>query len=140
MFNWVSQNIKYDHKMAEDNDETGNHHDLDKILADKSGICEHYAILMAGMLRSIGVPCKVVVGKVNNKGSWNSHAWVAVKPETGTLNIPGAGKDHANYTVDDDHNSTTPTEPTGWTRLDPTNARVPDFTANDANYRTDRYY
>ena len=54
--------------------------DLDCVLAEKKGICFDYAALMTGMLRSQGVPCKMVVGWAGTQ----YHAWVSVwTQETG---------------------------------------------------------
>lgn len=50
---------------------------LDDVLEAKQGICFDYASLMAGMLRSQGVPCKLVVGYAGT----NYHAWISVWTE-----------------------------------------------------------
>ena len=50
---------------------------LDRVLEEKKGICFDYAALMAGMLRSQGVPCKLVVGYSGNA----YHAWISVWSE-----------------------------------------------------------
>ena len=47
---------------------------LDRVLEKKSGICFDYAALMTGMLRSQGVPCKLVVGYAGTV----YHAWISV--------------------------------------------------------------
>ncbi len=47
---------------------------LDDVLAKKTGICFDYAALMAGMLRSQSVPCKLVVGYAGSA----YHAWISV--------------------------------------------------------------
>jgi len=53
---------------------------LDSVLEQKKGICFDYASLMAGMLRSQGVPCKLVVGYAGTA----YHAWISVwSEETG---------------------------------------------------------
>ena len=55
---------------------------LDDVLAAKKGICFDYASLMAGMLRSQGVPCKLVVGYAGTA----YHAWINVwTEETGWI-------------------------------------------------------
>ena len=51
--------------------------ELDRVLEEKRGICFDYAALMAGMLRSQGVPCKLVVGYSGNA----YHAWISVWSE-----------------------------------------------------------
>jgi len=50
---------------------------LDQVLQEKKGICFDYAALMAGMLRSQGVPCKLVVGYAGTA----YHAWISVWTE-----------------------------------------------------------
>lgn len=50
---------------------------LDEVLEAKKGICFDYAALMTGMLRSQGVPCKLVVGYAGTA----YHAWVSVWTE-----------------------------------------------------------
>ena len=55
---------------------------LDNVLAAKKGICFDYAALMTGMLRSQGVPCKLVVGYAGTV----YHAWINVwTEETGWI-------------------------------------------------------
>ena len=47
-----------------------------------TGICFDYAALMAGMLRSQGVPCKLVIGYAGDV----YHAWISVwSEETGWI-------------------------------------------------------
>lgn len=106
--------------------------DLDLIMTKKTGVCAHMATLMAGMLRSVGVACKVVGGAVTINKKTINHAWVAVKPETGKLDLTklGAGKDYEPKLLGEDNNE----HPTGWIRLDPTNANFPKETAKDTNY------
>ncbi len=50
---------------------------LDSVLTSKKGICFDYAALMAGMLRSQGIPCKLVVGYAGTA----YHAWISVWTE-----------------------------------------------------------
>lgn len=50
---------------------------LDDVLASKKGICFDYAALMAAMLRSQGIPCKLVVGYAGTA----YHAWISVYTE-----------------------------------------------------------
>lgn len=50
---------------------------LDQVLEAKTGICFDYAALMTGMLRSQGVPCKLVVGYAGSA----YHAWISVWSE-----------------------------------------------------------
>ncbi len=50
---------------------------LDSVLAEKKGICFDYAAVMAAMLRSQEVPCKLVVGYAGTV----YHAWISVWTE-----------------------------------------------------------
>ena len=46
---------------------------IEQTLKSKSGICYDYAALMAGMLRSLNIPTKLVKGYKNDLN--NYHAW-----------------------------------------------------------------
>lgn len=72
IYKYIVKNIKYDYNKIKglSNDYVP---DIDKILADKSGICYDYASLFAGMLRSIGIPTKLVKGYKNDLKEY--HAW-----------------------------------------------------------------
>ena len=48
--------------------------DMDAALNAKKGICFDYASLMTGMLRSLDIPCKLVVGYAGDA----YHAWISV--------------------------------------------------------------
>ena len=50
---------------------------LDTTLAEKKGICFDYAALMTGMLRSQGIPCKMIFGYAGSV----YHAWINVWTE-----------------------------------------------------------
>ena len=79
VYNYVVKNISYDYNKAA-TVQSGYLPDLDKVLAAKKGICLDYAALMTGMLRSQGIPCKLVVGFAGSE----YHAWISVwSPETG---------------------------------------------------------
>jgi len=93
---------------------------LDTVLEQKKGICFDYASLMAGMLRSQGVPCKLVVGYAGTA----YHAWISVWSEdTGWV-------DGAVYF-----------DGTTWQRMDPTfassgnkSASIMKYIGNGKNY------
>ena len=56
--------------------------DVDKVLAEKKGICFDYAALMTAMLRSQGIPTKLVVGYTGDV----YHAWINTYiPEQGWI-------------------------------------------------------
>lgn len=73
VYNYVVKNIKYDKKAAR-TVKSGYLPDLDSVLKNKKGICFDYAALMTGMLRSQGIPCKLVIGYAGT----TYHAWISV--------------------------------------------------------------
>ena len=84
IYQYVVNNITYDKKKAA-TVQSGYLPVLDNTLATGKGICFDYAALMTGMLRSQGVPCKLVVGVVGYAGK-AYHAWVSVwTAETGWI-------------------------------------------------------
>jgi len=79
VYNFVVGNLTYDKEKAA-TVKSGYLPVLDNVLAEKKGICFDYAALMSGMLRSQGVPCKLVVGYAGKA----YHAWISVwSAETG---------------------------------------------------------
>lgn len=76
IYDFVVKNLTYDTKKAA-TVQSGYLPVLDDVLAAKKGICFDYAALMAGMLRSQGVPCKLVVGYAGK----TYHAWINVWTE-----------------------------------------------------------
>ncbi len=86
---------------------------LDEVIENKKGICFDYASLMTGMLRSIGVPCKLVVGYAGS----SYHAWISVwTKESGWI-------DGAIYF-----------DGISWHRMDPTFASSADRSASIMEY------
>ena len=73
VYEYVVKNITYDKQLAA-SVQSGYLPVLDTVLAKKTGICFDYAALMAGMLRSQGIPCKLVVGYAGTA----YHAWISV--------------------------------------------------------------
>ena len=154
IFNWVSQNIKYDYSIVgkgsselfPDHEDPYYDNNLDRILAAESGVCRHYAWLMTGMLRSVGVACQYIDGTVRSisqntstedpYAGYGGHAWVAVKPKTGKLDMAalGAGKDQDCAVWGTADGYEIEYTDTGWIRLDPTNAGSPN-TSIDSRYR-----
>lgn len=99
---------------------------LDLVLAEGKGICFDYAALMTGMLRSQGVPCKLVVGYAGTA----YHAWISVWTE-------GAGWVDGVIYFDGKI----------WHRMDPTFASsgnrsdsIMQYIGNGANYTTKYLY
>jgi len=76
VYDYVVGNISYDKQLAK-TVKSGYLPVLDDVLEKQSGICFDYAALMAGMLRSQGVPCKLVVGYAGSA----YHAWISVWTE-----------------------------------------------------------
>lgn len=73
VYNYVIKNYKYDKKLAA-SVKPGYTPNLNKVYAKKKGICFDYAAVMTAMLRSQGVPTKLVVGYTGNA----YHAWINV--------------------------------------------------------------
>ena len=79
IYDFVVKGMVYDTELAA-TVRSGYVPDLDRSLEKMSGICFDYAALMTGMLRSQGVPCKLVVGYAGEV----YHAWISVwSEETG---------------------------------------------------------
>ena len=98
VYGYVVKNLSYDKQLAA-TVKSGYRPVLDDVLAKKTGICFDYASLMTGMLRSLGVPCKLVVGYAGK----SYHAWINVwSEETGWI----TGAIHFNGSA--------------WERMDPT--------------------
>ena len=122
IYDYVVQNMSYDREKAA-TVKSGYLPVLDEILASKKGICFDYASLMAGMLRSQNIPCKMVVGYAGSA----YHAWISVWTEEygwidGVIYFDG----------------------TAWRRMDPTYASADgdymDFINNDSNYSSKYFY
>jgi len=82
VYEYVVTNVTYDKEKAK-TVKSGYLPVLDSVLSEKKGICFDYAALMTAMLRSQGVPCKLVVGYAGEA----YHAWISVYSEnTGWVN------------------------------------------------------
>ncbi|SLM47558.1 conserved membrane protein of unknown function [Nitrospira japonica] len=109
----IQQHLLHHYRYSLDLETTTSLHPLeDFLLTRKSGYCEHYATAMVVMLRSVGIPARLVTGFLATE--WNqfggyftvrqrdAHAWVEVyfpqsgwttfdpTPPTGTL--PGSSR------------------------------------------------
>lgn len=72
---WIVENIEYDADKAERLvNASGYVPDPDATIALGKGVCFDYASLGAAMLRSQGVPCKIVTGTVSPDNVY--HAWI----------------------------------------------------------------
>ena len=79
VYHYVTQNITYDTEKAA-NIQANYLPDIDDTLATGKGICFDYASLMSAMLRSQGIPTKLVIGYSGTA----YHAWISVwMEETG---------------------------------------------------------
>lgn len=85
IYYFVINNFTYDYEFAQAVQEGGHSGylpDLDAVLASRKGICFDYAAVMTGMLRSQGLPTKLVVGYAGEV----YHAWLNVySEETGWI-------------------------------------------------------
>lgn len=76
VYDFVVGTISYDEEKAR-SVKSGYLPVLDEVMETKKGICFDYAALMTGMLRSQGIPCKLVVGYAGSA----YHAWIHVWTE-----------------------------------------------------------
>ena len=72
IYNYIVENIKYDKKKSV-NVSADYIPSIEEIFNASKGICYDYAALFAAMLRSIGIPTKLVMG--NKKDIEEYHAW-----------------------------------------------------------------
>ncbi len=72
VYEYVVSNFTYD-KAKASSVQSGYLPDVDKVLAEKKGICFDYAAVMAAMLRSQGIPTRLVVGYAGEV----YHAWIS---------------------------------------------------------------
>lgn len=72
IYNYVVNEIKYDYSKL---NTLGAAYvpNIDSVVKDGKGICYDFSSVMAGMLRSVGVPTKLVMGYSNNAKGY--HAW-----------------------------------------------------------------
>ena len=85
VYEYLVDNIRYDKQKAA-TVQSGYLPDPDETLETGKGICFDYAALAAAMLRSAGIPCKLITGYVENDvyHAWNcfyleSQGWVTVQ-------------------------------------------------------------
>jgi len=78
VYSFVVENISYDYELA-DTVDFNYKPNLNTILENRSGICFDIATLTAAMLRSQGIPSKLVFGYHYNQNTGHTyHAWVSV--------------------------------------------------------------
>jgi len=124
IYNFVISNIEYDVELAE-TVQTGYIPDIDEVLRRGKGICFDYAALMAAMLRSQGIPTKLVIGYTGEL----YHAWISVySEESGWMD---------NIIFFDGHD---------WQLMDPTvganvsSANLMDYIGDGTNYTAKFFY
>jgi transglutaminase-like putative cysteine protease len=83
---------------------------LAKAFAQRAGVCQDFAHLMAGALRMLGLPARYVSG------------YLLTRPPGGATDMLGADASHAWIQV---YCPGTPDVPGGWLDLDPTNDLIP---------------
>ena len=118
---FVADNVTYDNDKARElAEKSGYVPDPDETLATGEGICFDYAALSAAMLRSVGIPAKVMTGYVGKDEVY--HAWIMVYID-GTWHC-------AEFSVD----------PNTWSRCDVTFASTGATQyVGDASAYTDRF-
>ncbi len=77
VYTYVIANLTYDSERAA-TVQSGYLPDIDDVLLQGKGICFDYAALMTAMLRSQGIPCKLVVGNAGTA----YHAWISTYSDT----------------------------------------------------------
>ncbi len=118
VYDYVCKSIKYDRQLAA-TVKSGYLPDPDSTMASGKGICFDYASLAAAMLRSQGIPTKIIFGYVSPDGLY--HAWnMFYTEETGWVTV--------SWQV----------SAKNWTRMDLTfsaNGADDKFVGNGGNYK-----
>ena len=127
VFEYVCDNISYDKEKAVMVQTNKSYlPDPDEIMELEKGICFDYAALTAAMLRSQGIPTKMVFGDVSSGSKYVYHAWNLIyTEETGWIAIE--------YSVKADE----------WTRIDLTfsaGGAGSSFVGDGGNYIDQKYY
>jgi len=125
IYEYVVKTLSYDREKAK-TVKSGYLPVLDTVMEEEKGICFDYAALMTGMLRSLGIPCKMIFGYAGSA----YHAWISVWSEDtgwvdGVIFFDG----------------------TTWQRLDPTFAssanqseEIMQYIGNGSNYKEKYFY
>lgn len=72
IYNYIINNVKYDLKKQK-SISTGYVPNIEEIMTSKGGICYDFAAIYAGMLRSVGISTKLIMGTSKNVKGY--HAW-----------------------------------------------------------------
>lgn len=127
IFNYICKNIDYDNEKAIEVQTNKTYlPDPDEIMESGKGICYDYAALAAAMLRSQGIPTKMVHGFVSSGDKDVYHAWnLFYTEETGWVAVEYAVKSG------------------DWTRLDITfsaGGADSEFIGDGGNYTDTKYF
>lgn len=126
IFQWVTENVSYDYDLAA-TVKKGYTPDPDTTLKKKTGICFDYASLMAAMLRSQGIPTRLVIGDASPN---IYHAWNEIYTEqTGWITAEFMLKNNGYNIVDATFYSTAKDK-----------KQIADYISNTANYYATYYY
>ena len=71
IYNYVTNTIKYDYNKAA-TVQTGYIPSVDSTLNSASGICFDYSVLYAAMMRSVGIPTKMIMGTTKNISEYHA--------------------------------------------------------------------
>ncbi|UVI28352.1 transglutaminase-like domain-containing protein [Paenibacillus spongiae] len=73
IYQYIISNVKYDFVLAKKLTDSAYIPDIDATLAASKGVCYNFASLYAAMLRSEGIPAKLVMGTTSQVDGY--HAW-----------------------------------------------------------------
>ena len=126
IFGWVTDNVSYDRELAA-TVKSGYVPDPDSVLKKKTGICYDYASLMAAMLRSQGIPSRLVVGYAKES---IYHAWNEVWTEQTGWITPELLLSRNGYNIVD----------ATFYAGSADKAKIADYISNSGNYSALYYY
>lgn len=125
IFGWVTENITYDDVLAANAPKTY-YPDPDRTMSKRTGICYDYASLMAAMLRSQGIPTRLVIGYAGSvKHAWNEIYTVQTGWITPELFLANNGYNTADATFYAGAEN---------------KQQIADYISNNANYSSLYYY
>ena len=125
VFDWVTSNISYDYNLAA-TVQSGYVPNPDRTYNSRTGICFDYASLMCAMLRSQGIPTRLVVGWAKTD---IYHAWNEIYTEETGWITPELMLKNAGYNIADSTFYSTSSN----------KAQIASYISNSSNY-TVRYY
>ena len=126
VFQWVTENVSYDYNLAATVTK-GYTPDPDTTMKKKTGICFDYASLMAAMLRSQGIPTRLVIGDASPD---IYHAWNEIYTEQTGWITPELMLKNNGYNIADATFYSTAKD----------KKQIADYISNTANYYATYYY